>query len=86
MSLILPSWFKQRQAKAEPAGENCYRLTGPNLGPAWIGIRQAEGGRWLASLRFAEDGPDAAVTESRFETVGDAWEAAFELYRTAVIV
>jgi hypothetical protein len=86
MALIVPSWFKQRQCTAEPAGENLYRLTGPNLAPAFLGIRQAEAGKWLAFLRLAETGPDAAATEARFDTPSDAWEAAFELYRLAVIV
>jgi hypothetical protein len=86
MSLILPSWFKQRQAKAEPAGENLYRLTGPNLRETLIGIRAGDGSRWSALLRFNSDGPDAIVTEASFQTPNDAWEAAFELFRTAVVV
>jgi hypothetical protein len=86
MSLILPSWFKQRQGKAEPAGDNVYRLTGPNLRPADIGVRADGGGKWSAFLRFDPDGPDAAATEPLFETAFDAWEAAFELYRTRVVV
>jgi hypothetical protein len=86
MSLILPSWFKQRQGKAEEAGENVYRLTGPNLRKSYIGLRPAGDGRWLAFLRFTPDGPDAAVSPASFATLYDAWEAAFELHRTAVVV
>jgi hypothetical protein len=86
MTLILPSWFKQRQGTAEAAGDNLYRLTGPNLAPAFLGIRQVEGGKWQAFLRLAENGPDAAVSEAHFDTIPDAWEAAFELYRINVIV
>jgi hypothetical protein len=86
MSPILPSWFKQRQAKAEEAAENLYRLTGPNLREAFIGIRREENGHWLAFLRYAAGGSDAAVTEPRFQTLYDAWEAAFELFRTGVVV
>ena len=70
MSLILPSWFKQRQAKAEPAGDNVYRLTAPQLREAFIAIRQGADGRWeftepdWAEMRrvVAGDGP---VSRSR---------------------
>jgi hypothetical protein len=86
MSLIVPSWFKGRQGKAEPAGEDLYRLTAPNLRDCFIGLRRGEGGRWAAFLRFAQDGPDAAATEPRFDNVFDAWEAAFELHRQQVVV
>jgi hypothetical protein len=82
----LPFWFKQRQCKAEPAGDNGLRVTGPNLGECFLLIRQGEGGRWQAALRQAADGPDIATTEARFPTDEDAWMAAFELYRTHVIV
>jgi hypothetical protein len=86
MTLTVPTWFKQRQATAEPAGDHQYRLFGPNLTVAFVGIRQADTGKWLAFLRTAADGPDADVTEPRFDTVFDAWDAAFELYRTRVVV
>ena len=85
MEPILPSWFKQRQAKAEPAGTDTYRLTAPNLGEAFISIRRADNGRWSAALRLAADGPDVAVTEPTFDQPADAWEAAFELYRAHVV-
>ena len=83
---ILPSWFKGRQCKAEPAGDHTLKLTGPNLGEAWISARPADDGRWQAALRLSADGPDAAVTEPEIEDEQDAWMAAFELYRTHVIV
>jgi hypothetical protein len=85
MAPVSPTWFKQRQAKAEPAGENTYRLTGPNLRETFISIRQAAPGRWAASLRYVLDGPEIATTEPEFDSAYDAWEAAFELYRSYVI-
>jgi hypothetical protein len=86
MSLIVPSWFKGRQGTAEPAGEDTYRLRGPNLREAYISIRRGEDGRYTGALRFAPDGPDADVTRPILENPYEAWEAAFELYRTAVVV
>jgi hypothetical protein len=83
---ILPSWFKGRQCKAEPAGDHALKLTGPNLGDAYVSARQADNGLWQAALRLAPDGADVAVTEPEIESEQDAWEAAFELYRTHVIV
>ena len=44
---ITPFWFKQRQLKCEPAGsDHLLRITGPNLGDAFIRIQQDENGRW----------------------------------------
>ncbi len=86
MEVVLPQWFKQRQGKAEPAGDHTYRLTAPILPEAFISIRPGENGRWAAALRTAADGPDLAVTEPVFETPGDAWAAAFELHRTHLVV
>jgi hypothetical protein len=86
MPLVTPMWFKQRQAKAEPAGDNTYQLTGPNLREAFINIRRAEGGRWAAALRYLPDGPEVTATESVIDTAYDAWEAAFEIYRSQVVV
>jgi hypothetical protein len=86
MALITPFWFKQRQGSAEPAGENTYRLTGPNLREAFISIRRADDGRWAAVLRHAADGPDVAATEPVIDTEYEAWEAAFEIYRSHVVV
>jgi hypothetical protein len=86
MEPILPAWFKFRQAKADPAGTDTYRLTAPNLHEAFISIREADPGRWSAALRLAADGPDVAVNGPEFTTRNDAWDAAFELYRTRVVV
>jgi hypothetical protein len=84
-ALILPSWFKQRQAKAEPAGDHLYRLGGPNLGESFLSIRQSEDGKWRAALRPGAS-TDEITTEPIFDTEHDAWEAAFELYRNHVII
>ena len=86
MARVTPSWFKQRQAKSEAAGENTYRLSGPNLREAFISIRRADNGRWSAALRYTLDGPEVDATEPVIDTAYDAWEAAFEIYRTHVIV
>jgi hypothetical protein len=86
MALVTPYWFKQRQAKAEPAGNDTYRLFGPNLPEAFLSIRRADNGRWGAALRLSAEGPEVATAPPEFETPLDAWEAAFELYRQIVIV
>lgn len=85
MEPILPSWFKQRQGKAEPAGTDTYKLSAPNLTDAFISIRRDEMGRWTAALRSTADGPEIARSQLSFATRNDAWEAAFELYRAHVI-
>jgi hypothetical protein len=82
---ILPFWFKQRQAKLEPAGDNRYKVVAPQAAEAFIGIRQADKGRWSAFLRTAADGADVLATEPEFQQPGPAWEAAFELYRQHII-
>jgi hypothetical protein len=86
MAVIVPSWFKQRQGKAEPAGDNTYRLTGPNLREGFVTVRRGEDGRWSAGLRFTPDGPDGDATQPVLSNEYEAWEAAFELYRLAVVV
>jgi hypothetical protein len=86
MAPILPFWFKQRQAKAEPAGPDTYRLTAPNLGEAFISVRQDSAGQWGAALRLGADGPDVAVTATAYANRGEAWDAAFEMYRRQLIV
>jgi len=85
MELTVPTWFKYRQAKAEPAGDNTYRLSAPNQEDAFINIHQADNGRWSAVLRTSVDGPALAVTEPEYETTGEALAAAFELYRSHVV-
>jgi hypothetical protein len=86
MQPILPFWFKQRQAKLEPAGENTFKATAPNQGEAYLRIYQIENQRWAASVREKADGEDAAATPVEFPTPGEAWDAAFELYRRLAIV
>jgi hypothetical protein len=84
---IIPTWFKGRQCKAEPAGnDHTRKVTGPNLGEAYLFIAPAEGGRWRAGLRMQADGPDVALTEHTYDNPKIAWDVAFELYRTHVIV
>ncbi len=84
--MVTPTWFQQRQLKTEEAGANTYRLFGPNVPEHFLNIRRADNGRWYGTLRREADGPDLAVTEPEYEREYEAWEAAFELYRTAVIV
>lgn len=86
MEPTLPFWFKQRQAKAEPASPDAYRLTAPNLREAIVSIRKDAEGRWGAALRLAADGPEVAATATSYDTPGDAWDAAFELYRREMVV
>jgi hypothetical protein len=81
-----PSWFDQRQGKAEAKGPYSYQLTAPNLKPAFISVQPGGAGLWSASLRMADDGPPVAVTEGVFPGREEAWEAAFELYRQHVVV
>jgi hypothetical protein len=81
-----PFWFKQRQCQAEPAGSDAVlRLTGPNLGEAFIRI-EPHGDRWSAALRLTADGKDVSQTGPDFSNPTAAWQAAFELYRTHFIV
>jgi hypothetical protein len=83
---VTPFWFKQRQAKAEEAGPNLLRVSGPNLKEAIVGIRQDGGGLWSAFLRTSADEPDVDTTPATIETAYAAWEAAFELYRGHFVV
>jgi hypothetical protein len=86
MEPILPSWFKQRQGKAEKVDDDTYQLTAPILPASYISIRRGEDGRWSAALRAEAGGPDLAATDAEFDNRGDAWGAAFELYRTHIVV
>lgn len=83
---VPPYWFRLRQGKMEPAGENTYRLTAPNLREAFIAVRPDGSGYWLAAFKEAADGPDVATHGTHFDDAGDAWNAAFELYRTALVI
>lgn len=84
MELQLPSWFKYRQGTAEPAGDNCYKLSAPLADDCYIRVYQKDG-RWQAALANAIDEPDLRVTEPVFSRAADAWLAAFELYRAEKI-
>jgi hypothetical protein len=87
MPPTVPFWFKQRQCKAEPlGGDNQLKLTGPNLSDAYISVSRADNGRWRAALRLATDGPEVGATDAELPDETAAWEAAFELYRTHLIV
>ncbi len=87
MSPIVPFWFKQRQCKTEPAGDDkTLKVSGPILGEAFIGIVLGDNQKWQAFLRLSADGPETVSTEPEFDNPTYAWEAAFELYRTNVIV
>jgi hypothetical protein len=85
MPVTIPFWFKQRQCKSEAVGADTLKVTGPNLPETYLNIRPAEGGRWQAALRFTADGPDVDITGPDFGDPDEAWEAAYELYRTRVI-
>ncbi|MFO0842592.1 MAG: hypothetical protein U0797_09385 [Gemmataceae bacterium] len=85
MGPITPFWFKQRQCKAEPAGENTLKVSGPNLGEAFLQIAK-NGDGWKAGLRLTADGPDVATAVAERPGEGAAWAVAFELYREHVIV
>jgi hypothetical protein len=80
-----PFWFKQRQCKAEPQPGEVLKLSGPNLTDAYIYARP-EGERWRVGLRLAPNGEDVARADLEQPTPRRAWEAAFELYRTHLIV
>jgi hypothetical protein len=81
---ITPFWFKQRQCKAEPVGEQTLKVSGPNLAEAYLVISR-DNDRWRASLRLLPDGADVA-TATDLPSERAAWEAAFELYREQIIV
>ena len=82
-----PFWFKQRQCKAEPAdGGKMLKVSGPNLGEAYLYIQPMDNQRWRAGLRPAPNAADLRTTEAEMSSPREAWDAAFELYRTHVIV
>jgi hypothetical protein len=80
-----PFWFKQRQCRAEPAGEQTIKVAGPNLAEAYLQVRQ-EAGQWKAVLRSKPDGPEVATADAEQHSERSAWDAAFELYRGHLIV
>jgi hypothetical protein len=81
----VPSWVKGRQAKVEPAGQGIYRVSGPNLPEAFVGVRMTDDLRWQGFLRSTADGPEIAVATSTQPNARDALFAAFELYREQMI-
>ncbi|MFO0964775.1 MAG: hypothetical protein U0793_04190 [Gemmataceae bacterium] len=85
MSVTLPSWFKYRQGKTEPAGENILKLFGPNMNEAYIGVRPADAGGWHGFVRAQADGSDLDATRTPLAGLPDAWGAAFELFRNHFI-
>lgn len=86
MTLDLPFWFKQRQAKAEEIAPGNFRITGPNLPEAVIGVRRGDDQRWQSFLREKADGPEVAVSLPTFPTAREALAVAFELYREKYVV
>ena len=86
MQPIPPFWFKQRQAKLEPVGENTFKVTAPNQGEAYLHIQLSDNQRWKAGVRSTPDGADLAITDAEFQDPTQAWEAAFELYRRSLVV
>jgi hypothetical protein len=81
----IPSWVKGRQAKVEPVGPGKYRVTGPNLPEAIVGVRMTDDLRWQGFLRATADGPEIAVGSQTQPTAHDALFAAFDLYRENMI-
>lgn len=81
-----PFWFNQRQGKMEPAADDTIQLTAPNLKPAFISVRQTDGGQWTATLRLEAGGEPVAVSGEEYASPEEAWAAAFELYRNALVV
>lgn len=84
MKLDPPFWFRQRQAKAEAVTQGSYKLTGPNLPEAIVGVRVGDDLRWRGILKSRSDGPDLAETPG-FRTATEAMSAAFDLYREYVV-
>ena len=85
MTLDPPFWFRQRQAKAEEIQQGSYKVSGPNLPEAVVSIRMGDDLRWHGFLQAKRDGPEMATTTA-FQTAKEALSAAFDLYRTNMIV
>jgi hypothetical protein len=81
MTLDLPYWFKQRQARSEDLGRGQWKITGPNLPEAVIGVRMLDNLKWQAFVRPAPDAPEIAQSEPILPTAREALAGAFELYR-----
>jgi uncharacterized protein YegP (UPF0339 family) len=83
---VVPYWFRMRQGEAEAAAPNTLRLTAPNQGESFISIERQENGQYAAILRAGAEGPEIARSIELYGSEDDAWGAAFELYRTQVVV
>jgi hypothetical protein len=81
-----PFWFRQRQGKMENVDDHTLRLTAPNQGDAFIGVRPGADGRWAGVLLQSAAGPEVERTPAAFATPQEAWEAAFELHRRHNVV
>ena len=57
-----------------------------NLAEAYLHVSPGENGTWKAGLRYSPEGPDAVTALAEQPSARAAWDAAFELYRTQVIV
>lgn len=86
MIIDVPQWMRQRQVKTEELGTGQFKATGPNLPESVFGVRVGESLRWQAYLKKTADGPDVAATGDEFPSPHEALDAAFELYRTHVVV
>jgi len=86
MELDIPFWFKQRQAQATEISPGTYRVTGPNLPEAVIGVRLTDELRWQSFLREKADGPEVAVSLPTYPNAREALATAFELYREKYVV
>jgi hypothetical protein len=81
MTLDLPFWVKQRQLKVEEIATGTYRITGPNVPEAVIGVRMTDDVRWQAWLREKADGPDVEASAVTYDNAREALAVAFEMYR-----
>ena len=86
MTLDLPFWIKQRQAKVEELATGSYKITGPNLPEAVVSVRMDDNLKWRAILSPKQDSPILAETAAEFPTPKEALAAAFEMYRIHFVV
>jgi hypothetical protein len=86
MQPYLPFWFRQRQGKAEPIGEDRLRLSAPNMAEAFIGIEKNTDSQWLPVVRKTPDSENLVSTNTSYGSPQDAWDAAFEVYRETFVV
>lgn len=84
MPVTTPTWFKQRQAKAEPAGDNALKVSGPNLHEGVVAIRKTDAG-WVAAVKDKPESADLRVSDP-IANEAEAWGAAFELYRRQFVI